>query len=58
MSDFKAKMHQITALPRLPGFKGPTSRGVERMEGVGAPFNFLPPGTTDMVMPLVVTCNY
>jgi len=53
----------------LAGFKGPTSKGREGRkgrgrkwrnwegseggEGVGAPFNVLPPGTTDLVAPLL-----
>ena len=49
----------------LAGFKGPTSKGREGRgreksggegrkggKGVGAPFNFLPPGATDLVTPL------
>ena len=54
----------LTALPQIHqrDLRGPTSKGMEgrererregRGEGVGAPFNFLPPGATDLVTPIL-----
>ena len=57
-------MSDLQHSPRpLAAFKGPTSKvregkegkkweGREEGKGVGAPFNLLPPGTTDLVTPL------